>query len=298
MDVWGEERNSLAYLLFVNFLPGHETLKALLYPSRHPGPRQSNMKGKKYKRSKTYVQTIYERYFHIRQPYQVLVDADFCIDALKWKIPPAEHMPLVFGASAVKLMTTSCVQEELRRRGNRDEAISGAVFVSKRFEVRRCKHDCPKTGSECIQELILTDSNPHHYCAAAQNPELRRSLRSLPGVPIVFILKGVLVMEAPTQLTIDEARKRETKKSVQAAELDKKIIAKQCSALMETPKAAEPKKKRRKPKNPNPLSCKVKKPKQQLPGKDNVAKKKKRRRRPKKVALSKQGNTASAPLVQ
>ena len=143
-----------------------------------------NMKGKKYKRSQHYVQNIYEKYFGIRKPYQVLVDAPFCIDTLKMKIAPMQALTEVFGGT-VKLMTTPCIQSELQAYDRENEA--GAVFVARRFEIRRCQHDKGiMSGSECVRDLISA-KNPHHYCVAGQDLELRKELRKVAGVPLTFI---------------------------------------------------------------------------------------------------------------
>ena len=66
------------------------------------------MHGKKYKRSKKYVETIYEKAFGIRQPYQILVDADFCLETLKWKIAPLETLVTVFGGQVKPSNTEAC----------------------------------------------------------------------------------------------------------------------------------------------------------------------------------------------
>lgn len=245
------------------------------------------MKGKKYKRGKSNMHALYERYFGVRQPYQVLVDAKFCEDTLKWKLPLAEKMPEILGGGHVKLMTTPCIMEELRKCDARAQAQGlpgGALFVAKRFEQRHCKHDRLKSAEDCIRDLILTDQNPQHYCVASQDYELRRSLHACPGVPIVFITKGIIAMEAPTKRTLEEARRREAEKLLKPALIDKQVIAKQMKDAGETGasvEAADPPVKKRKKKSPNPLSC-LKKKDKPTQGSESACTKKKRKRRPKK----------------
>ena len=260
------------------------------------------MKGKKYKRSKHFVQNVYEKYFGIRKPYQIIVDAPFCIDTLKIKIAASAALTEVYGGP-VKLMTTPCIQAELESHDRKNQ--SGAAFVARRFEVRRCQHDRgSKTGSECIKDLI-SSKNPHHYCVAGQDPELRQDLRKITGVPLIFILRDTVVMEAPTDKTVEFARKIEKKKLKQVdLELVKKVVDKitkesvlgiEESSQQEQSTKIKRSSKKSKIKVPNPLSCK--KPKKtttsaksastlSVSADTNTKAKKPRKRHPKKKKIS------------
>lgn len=234
------------------------------------------MKGKKYKRSQHYVQNIYEKYFGIRKPYQIIVDAPFCIETVKIKIAPSAALTEVFGG-AVKLMTTPCIQAELAAYDRQNDA--GASFVARRFEIRRCQHDKgSKSGSECIKDLISTN-NPHHYCIAGQDLELRKDLRKIAGTPLIFILRDTVLMEAPTEKCLEMVKKLEGKKLKKVdleviKKVTDKIISSAPLAELETEKDSSIDKKVNKPKkkkkssvkNPNPLSCKkAKKPVENKP---------------------------------
>ena len=222
-----------------------------------------------------------------------------------------EAITEVFGGT-VKLMTTPCIQSELQAYDRQNDA--GAVFVARRFEVRRCQHDKgSKTGSECVRDLISTN-NPHHYCVAGQDLELRKELRKIAGVPLIFILRDTVVMEAPTDKTIEITRKIENKK-LKKVDLDiiKKVTDKMISSLSKAndhdtesldinKSKLKKKKKQSKEKNPNPLSCK--KPKkfederkaEQKLKEDTVQAKVKRarKRRPKKKNSTNAPNTIEA----
>lgn len=239
------------------------------------------MKGKKYKRSQHAVKNIYEKYFGIRRPYQVLVDASFCIELLKKKIAPADAIQEVFGGP-VKLMTTPCIMKELQKYDKKESA--GVTFVARRFELRNCRHDDAKEkmkGTACLKSLI-GKNNPHHYCVAAMNAKLRQDIRKVYGVPTVFILRDTVLMEALTKKTLEMAKKKEEKKLLKPAHDDIKLLKKSLSASKSQPQpevtsetqqqpttataaepanapAAKPKKSKKKRKGgPNPLSCKKK----------------------------------------
>lgn len=47
---------------------------------------------------------IFEKAFGLRQPYQLLVDGEFCRELLKCKIVGKEILPIVFGGQ-VKIRT-------------------------------------------------------------------------------------------------------------------------------------------------------------------------------------------------
>lgn len=281
------------------------------YRSQDPGPRNfSNhlhMKGKKFKRSQHAVQNIYEKYFGIRKPYQIVVDSQFCIESLKKRISPVDALQEVFGGP-VKLMTTQCICTELRKYDAENEA--GSFFVARRFEmIKHCGHNSSKdtkTGAECIKDLV-GKTNPQHYCVAAQDPQLRRDIREIYGVPTMFILRDTVLMEPPTEKTLQVVKQKEAKKLLKPARDDIKLLKKLSEKKQEVSGAPadqteeadasvkskpKPKKKKRKQKGVNPLSCKKKKPKPAapVPSKVETKKKKPRKRRPKKKASTATSN--------
>lgn len=131
--------------------------------------------------------------------------------------------------------------------------MSGAVFIGRRMEQRNCRHTKAISPEECIKDLI-SDDNPHHYAVAAQTYELRQKLRKTPGVPLIYIQRGIVVMEVPSKQTMAEVAKKE-KAKFGILETDKRAI----QAIAPVEVVERIKRKRRRPKAPNPLS--VKKPK-------------------------------------
>lgn len=228
------------------------------------------------------MQKIYEKSFGMRQPYQIIVDAEFCKELLKCKIVAKEVLPTVLGG-AVKVMASNCVLEELRKLDARatDESMTGSIFIAKRFEQRTCRHSPCMASTECVKDLIGTD-NQHHYLVAVQNFEARKELRKVLGVPLLFIHHGLVLMEDPTKETMEYSQKKELSK-LKAQEFELKAISKLVGAEQPAkPKNEEEKKKKKRkgPKQPNPLSVKrTKKLSSALPPEPP---KPKRKRRPKK----------------
>lgn len=152
--------------------------------------------------------------------------------------------------------------DELRRMdqaGIGGDAMSGSVFIAKRFEMRSCRHKASPdfTSAHCIKDLISND-NPHHYGVAVQNEELRVALREVLGVPLLFVNRGVLLMERPARKTLDHARELELQK-LKPAEFELKAITSKLKEEVVTPPLSEEKRNKKKKKGrsrPNPLSVK------------------------------------------
>ncbi len=189
--------------------------------------------------------SVFERAFGLRQPYQLIVDGDFLETTLKQKMMFRDLLPTVLGGP-VKLFTTACVLQELRK--NRSEAM----FNAKRLEIRRCPHTGRhQPGVECIKSII-GEGNEHHYGVCAQSDQLREALRCVPGTPLVFVYKGVLVMEDPSEATLQEAERLQ--KGKMKPDLSELALINKLVPVLKEEKA----KKRKKKGGPNPLSCKKK----------------------------------------
>ncbi|KAI9592172.1 Fcf1-domain-containing protein [Syncephalis fuscata] len=213
------------------------------------------------KRHKAYkrLMTLYQFTFGFREPYQIIVDAGFC------RSSAANHMNLdtqlarvLFGQT--KQMVTNCVMAELK--ANTEDRT--ALAISRRMERRRCSHKQPVPGSECIAEIV-GDKNTFNYCVASQDLALREKLRIIPGVPLLYERRSVLIVEPPSAATLAVAQKNERKKQTATGD-ERKHIKKALEAVKlennngmtaEEAVNARPNKRKR-PKAPNPLACKKK----------------------------------------
>ncbi|RKP11465.1 Fcf1-domain-containing protein, partial [Piptocephalis cylindrospora] len=210
------------------------------------------------KRQKVYkrLMALYTTGFGFRPPYQILVDGDFVQLALAQTISLRDQLPKVLLAPT-KQLSTSCVLAELRKAG---EDASGAALMVKRMERRRCQHNPPIAGSECIASIIDKE-NKHHYCVASQNAELRDQLRRVPGTPLLYINRAVLILEPPSPATTKAVQDGEkAKRMVSTKELvrTEKLIQGGEEGQTEGGEGEEKVKKKRKAAKviPNPLSVK------------------------------------------
>lgn len=96
--------------------------------------------------------------------------------------------------------------------------------------------------------------NPHHYFIATQDVELRRKLRRIPGVPLLYINRNTLVLEGVSDDSRDQAEQIGAEKA-QPTKYEKSVLESLGKAELSI---TAPKKPKRKIKGPNPLSCKKK----------------------------------------
>ncbi|KAI9806884.1 MAG: hypothetical protein M1833_002542 [Piccolia ochrophora] len=160
------------------------------------------MRGKRSKQYRKLIQQ-YGITFGFREPYQVLVDAEIIKDASRFA------MDLIAGLErtlhgTVKPMITQC---SMRHLYNASPKVPHLVEQAKTYERRRCNHhelDEPLSTLDCISNVVdgkSQKSNKHRYVIASQDADLRAFLRSIPGVPLVYINRSVMIMEPMAGIT-------------------------------------------------------------------------------------------------
>lgn len=205
--------------------------------------------------------------------------------------------------------------------------VNAAIELAKTFERRRCGHhpnEYPKPleTMECMRSVVdpkSTGENKHRYVVASQSVDVRRMLRGIRGVPLIYIKRSVMILEPMADQSV-QIREREEKRKFRA-EL-KNTLGKRKREEKEERNGGEGEgdddgsesddddvkresttekkpKKNRGPKGVNPLAMKKKKS-QQLPKKDAGKKAEavsdapaKRKRR--KKTKSENGATPSGP---
>ena len=77
------------------------------------------------------------------------------------------------------------------------------IAKAKDFERRFCGHHPethpePLPTHECLLSVVDgkdTGKNKHRYVVATQDHDLRKRLREIPGVPLIYVNRGVMIME-------------------------------------------------------------------------------------------------------
>ncbi|KAK8440284.1 Small subunit processome component [Candidozyma auris] len=208
------------------------------------------------KRAKSYKKqmNVYLHTFKFREPFQIIVDDELVLTCNKASFNLTKGLERTIQGEAKPMITQCCMQSLYLTK---DES---AIALAKSFERRRCNHfGNPKPSKECIESIVNIDGeNKHRYVVATQDVELRRKLRGVPGVPLVFMNRSVMVMEPASNATMRAAALSENAKLTGGLN-DTKIgyVKKDEEGKDES---EQPQKKKRKgPKEPNPLSVKKKK---------------------------------------
>lgn len=237
------------------------------------------------KRSKQY-RKLMQQYgfsFGFREPYQVLLDADIIKDAASHKMRLGSLLEGTLHGSIKPMITQCCIRHlysaaiDDKDAGAR-KAKEGWIDVAKGAERRRCGHhelDEPLSAKECLESVVDpkgSGTNKHRYVVASQDQEVRRYMRSVAGVPLIYINRSVMILE-PMGAKTGEVREREEKAKVRAGLKSRRPAdvpqLKRGHDEMEDgeqdqEEAAAPQAKKQKkakgPKGPNPLSMKKAKP--------------------------------------
>jgi U3 small nucleolar RNA-associated protein 23 len=91
------------------------------------------------------------------------------------------------------------------------------IDKAKTYERRRCGHrpeDYPEplTTKDCLASVVDpkdNKTNKHRYVVASQELEVRKHMRSILGVPLVYINRSVMIMEPMAGATVDNREKEE-----------------------------------------------------------------------------------------
>ncbi|TFB06189.1 rRNA-processing protein utp23 [Trichoderma ghanense] len=283
------------------------------------------------KRSKQYRKLMeqFSMTFGFREPYQVLVDAEMVKDANKCTMDLAARLQSTVHGK-VKILITQC---EIRKLyADKDQpGGNAAIELAKTFERRRCGHhpdEYPKPLEtiECLRSVVdpkSTGENKHRYVVASQNLDVRRMLRGIRGVPLIYIKRSVMILEPMADESV-QIREREERRKFRAE--IKKTVGKrkreekdegaengdhsesddedgERSKVTQAPTTEKKPKKNRGVKGANPLSVKKKKP-QQTPKKDTNKKPEaasdapaKRKRRKKTKSQGADAPSASEPAA-
>ncbi|BFZ53600.1 hypothetical protein PYCC9005_000628 [Savitreella phatthalungensis] len=229
------------------------------------------------KRTKAYkkLMDMYQRHFGFRPPFQVLYTGDFIDECLAHKMDPIAGVTrtLVQTASSCKGLISQCCIKTLY--DGKDEA---AIGTAKKLERRRCGHiERAEEADACVLECVGS-RNKNRYVVATQDRALRAQLRDIPGVPLIYLNRSVLVMEPPSPATtvVKEQRENaargitsEEKSLIKGTKRRRADDGAEAGGVDDGEKRASdignnggdpPKKRKRKgPPGPNPLSVKKKK---------------------------------------
>lgn len=68
-----------------------------------------------------------------------------------------------------------------------------------------CNHLPTKPELDCIAGVVGPE-NKHKYVVATQDVELRKKLRLVPGVPLVYISRSIVLLETPSEKSLNKKK--------------------------------------------------------------------------------------------
>ena len=180
---------------------------------------------------------------------------------------------------------TQCSMRHLYAN-SKEPGVSFVIDKAKAYGRRRCDHlpeDYPEPLStkECLASVVDpkgSGTNKHRYVVASQDLDVRKYMRSLKGVPLIYINRSVMIMEPMAEGSTGTREREERDKFRDGLRRTKGDLKRKRTEQEEGPagqaddheEVATKKKRRLGPKAPNPLS--VKKSKKTPATAQNVAK--------------------------
>ncbi|OSX61631.1 hypothetical protein POSPLADRAFT_1170233 [Postia placenta MAD-698-R-SB12] len=122
-------------------------------------------------------------------PYRVLIDTNFINFSLQNKLELVSGMMDCLYAKCIPCVT-DCVMAELEKLGQRYR-VALRVARDPRFERLSCTH----TGTYADDCLVQRVTSHRCYVVATCDRELRRRIRQVPGVPLMYIVRRRYAIE-------------------------------------------------------------------------------------------------------
>ena len=114
-------------------------------------------------------------------PYHILVDTNFINFSIKNKLDVIENMMECLYAKCIPYVT-DCVIGELEKLGQKYK-IALKIIKDPRFERLNCMHK-GTYADDCIVNRVTQHKC---YIVATNDKDLKRRIRKIPGVPIMYV---------------------------------------------------------------------------------------------------------------
>jgi len=177
------------------------------------------------KRSKKYrkIMSAYQLSFSFREPYQVLLDAAFIRTCHAFHMPLQKYLENTLHGQC-RIFVTRCtlakIMAEHQKAGGHPKSRPEFLPPPTELPLRHCKHK-NKEGDDmgelseahCLLDLLAgqprgneTAKNKQHYILATADPpepeqkkkgfvNVRERARMIPGVPIIYVKRSVMILE-------------------------------------------------------------------------------------------------------
>ncbi|CAB1116648.1 unnamed protein product [Ectocarpus sp. CCAP 1310/34] len=232
-------------------------------------------RAKQYRRHLRFFRIVYG----ISAPYKVILDGNFIHGCISSKVDIEKRLTSVLQGAKMHLFVPRSAREELKALGPEfQKAYNFAIGHCRGLPPPRNENQAGGAGSGSDEEGVgagggekgpdpakeiiaaIGADNEGKYLVASQDENLRMRLRRVPGCPLVFVSRTVLVMEQPSGKSKAEFEKAERKKAVGTTEEEDRVLAvlkKREREERERERALQPRKRLKKRATaPNPLSAK------------------------------------------
>jgi U3 small nucleolar RNA-associated protein 23 len=215
---------------------------------------------------------FYRYVFKFEVPFNILIDGNFVACSLQKKFDMKDLLTKTIGEN-VHLVIPSCVVHEIKEL---DIKIPGLFDAVSKYKIEDCQHGGQILSPDVCIKNYIGKKNQKKYFVATQDSFLRSNLRKITGVPLLFFEQNMILIDKPSQISIDASNRREGLKE-QPKKFEKKVLDEKKEEIKEFLKEEYKnsdhfKKKiedfkinkimgrvRKKAKGPHPLSCKKKK---------------------------------------
>lgn len=162
-------------------------------------------RGRNYKR----IVKFFRLHFDFQEPFNVLVDGNFIQEFVRARFEMKSMLSRVLGG-IVHLVITDCVYKEIKEL--QDRLLPGTFEMASSYAREPCCHDEIIGAQDCLKRKI-GKKNRKKYFIGTQDGELRRHLRHIPSVPLMYFIKGLLSLEEPSAITNVKSERKEEIKS-------------------------------------------------------------------------------------
>lgn len=176
-------------------------VKRMLNPKelKKPAPPKKNPEEKVHHVEKTSTALFFKYNSQLGPPYQVIVDTNFINFSIKNKIDLVKGMMDCLYAEC-KPCITDCVLAELEKLGQKYR-VALKVAKDPRIERLPCTHK-GTYADDCICERVRQHKC---YIVATCDRDLRRRIRKVPGVPIMYLQSHRYTIERLPEATLGGA---------------------------------------------------------------------------------------------
>ncbi|KAL1510106.1 hypothetical protein AB1Y20_006438 [Prymnesium parvum] len=190
---------------------------------------------------------FYRAAYHFKPPFRVIVDGTALQTSLNLNVALGDELPSLLGGRAHMLVPKAVVRE-LEALGKQYE---GAAKIARRLK------QLPSVGGSAAEAVLslVGEGNESKYCVLTEDRALQREVARMPGVPLIRFAREKLIVASPAERTVA---------SPVTVTVASPVTVEVAATEATHPPASRPDpltRRRRGPKQPNPLSVKRKKPK-------------------------------------